>query len=107
EFGADDARSFTTTWTANAGGLQASTFLHAPGLKSDYPPLTEADLKVVPHGASWASASQMDLQKLYDVVLRVVQVVSADTHAELMDVIAEAEQRMGMKIGEGLLGSFG
>lgn len=107
EFGADQVRSFSMAWTPEAGGLQVTTFFHVPGAKSDYPPLAEADLKLIPAGASWASAGQMNLRHWYDVLLRTVQVISADKHADLMEVIAEAEQRMGMKIGEDLLGSFG
>lgn len=107
ELSAENARSFTMTWTSKDGGLQSTMFLHAPGMKPEYPPLSEADFKTIPETASWASASQTNLERMYDALLGIFEAISAEKHHELMEVIAEVEQRMGMKIGEDVLGSFG
>lgn len=107
EFSAENAKSFTMTWTSKNGGLQSTMFLHAPGMKPEYPPLSEADFKTIPETASWASAGQTNLERMYDALLGIFEAISAEKHSELMEVIAEVEQRMGMQIGEDVLGSFG
>lgn len=106
EIGAGDPKSLTVACAPNAGGLQTTLFFHSPGLKAAQP-LTEADLKVVPQTASWASAGQMNLLRIYNTVLQLVNTISPRTHDQVMDIVGEIESRLGMKLGDDLLGSFG
>ncbi|HOM53424.1 MAG TPA: hypothetical protein PLE87_19355 [Phycisphaerae bacterium] len=107
ELGLGELRSFTVVWTPDAGGLQVNMFVHAPGMKAEHPPLTDADLKVIPATASWASAAQSDLKRTYDAILRIVEAASPEVHGQVMEVMADIEQRVGMKLGDDLLGSLG
>lgn len=107
ELGLPDPRSFSIAWTAGGGGMQTNMFLHAPGMKANYKPLTQDDFRVIPATASWGSASQADLKGTYDAILKLVQTAVPDKHAEFMDILANVEERLGMKIGDDLLASFG
>ncbi|MBI4580633.1 MAG: type II secretion system protein GspG [Planctomycetes bacterium] len=105
--GIEKMESLGIAWTPRAGGLQSATFFHCPDMPPFGGPLTEADLAVIPRNASWASAGNTDLVPIYKGVLDLLESLSPETHQEIMEFIADAEERMGMKIGDDVLGSFG
>ena len=70
-------------------------------------PLTDEDLMWIPMDAAFASACNFELTALYDELLRLVQVIPDAPAAELQDAIAQAEQAMGLKIRDDILGVFG
>jgi general secretion pathway protein G len=107
QWGLQNAESLSITWTAEAGGLKTTTFLHSPGFKGAGQPLTDADLAVIPKNAAWASASNMDIAALYNGVLNLIKLVSADAHETVVGFIGEAEERMGLKMAEDVVGAFG
>ena len=105
--------SISLAMTPEAGGFKTSTFVHIPGVGSSdnavfkVKPLTEADLAILPKDAAWAAVWNFDLLGMYRTILKSISAVSPDAQESVTEAIAEAEETVGIKIEDDLLGAFG
>ena len=69
--------------------------------------LTDGDLALIPKDAYWASVFSLDLGKIYSNALQVFKEVDPENHQDAMDLIAETEEKLGLRLGEDLLNLMG
>lgn len=107
--GLAELQSFTVVTLPEAGGMKTVSFVHCPGMKraDTPPPLTEADLAVIPQDATWAKAGQFDLAGFWAGIRNVIQLVSPETNTAVQEFLDDADQRLGYSIEKDLLGGFG
>ena len=65
------------------------------------------DLKQIPADASFASVGDSNLAGFYDLIFNIVQKVDGSQYADMQKSISEAEDMLGLKIRDDILGSFG
>lgn len=73
----------------------------------DQPPLDEADVKLLPRDAYWASVSNLNLGSLYAETRRVIEAVDPNMLLPLDGAISSSAQMLGFSITDDLLPAFG
>ncbi|MDP6107583.1 MAG: hypothetical protein QGI33_04020, partial [Candidatus Brocadiia bacterium] len=94
------------------GGIRAALYLDAPGERGGFltpspRPVDLAVLSMVPKNARAAAVLRLDLEQAYGAVINLLQNVGDADSAEVLDAIADFEQRAGFRIKEDLLASLG
>lgn len=98
----------------DTGGQRRMTiFAHVDGplrglLKLyDQEPLTEADLKIVPQDAYWASVGNLDLRGLWEEGLRILEEVAPEHVATVQGALAMTIPILGFSLTDDLLPALG
>ena len=91
-------------------GFRTRLFIHMPreaGGPKPAPPITEADLALVPRDVVAFSMGHVDLTGLYDVATRLLMLVPPPAGPQIAEGISKVEAALGMSIRNDLLALFG
>lgn len=103
QLGADQMKSIVWEMHYRDGGCLGATYTYTGGKARGLfapggPALRDADLAVLPRGATWATIWRADFAGLYRAALAVLERIDADAHRSLGEAVADLEQELGLKL---------
>jgi hypothetical protein len=111
--GFDSVSTLASVTGMDAEGCVSKTLVGIEGPPSgllglvETKPLAPSDLAVVPRDATFAVAFKLDLERLLDTVLKVVDEMHQTGRAELLGAIGQSEEYWRLRLREDLLASLG
>jgi len=112
-FGLDNITSYASVTGLDETGFVNRSLLGVDGETKgllaalDVEPLTADEVKHIPGDTLLAVGLRLDAAKVFDEIVRIAGTVEPGADAEFKDQIGQAEEMVGFKIREELIGSLG